>query len=69
MWCLGGYLPHLFGDVVEPDDVHWQHYLDLLTIMDYIFAPGTDGRSLGIRNQTYICMHIEMVTYKYKIYY
>ena len=57
MWCLGRYLPLLFGDVVEPDDVFWQHYLDLLTIMDYIFAPGTDGRSLGVRNQTYIRMY------------
>ena len=49
---------------MEPDAVLWQHYLDLLTIMDYIFAPGTDGRSLGVRNQTYnpyICMHIEVV--------
>lgn len=41
MWCLGRYLPFLFGDVVEPHDVHWEHYLNLLTIMDYIFAPGT----------------------------
>lgn len=54
MWCLGRYLPLLFGDVVEPDDVHWQHYLDLLTIMDYIFAPGTDGRGLDVRNQAYL---------------
>ena len=42
---------------MEPDDVHWQHYLDLLTIKDYICAPGTDGRSLGVRNQTYIRMY------------
>ena len=44
---------------MEPDDVLWQHYLDLLTIMDYICAPGTDGRSLGVRNQTYtyVCMY------------
>ena len=31
----------LLGDVIEPDDEHWVHYLDLLTIMDYIFAPDT----------------------------
>ena len=51
---------------MEPDDVHWQHYLDLLTIMDYIFAPGTDGRRRmqnmllkhGLRTyNTYILRH------------
>ena len=32
---------------MEPDDEHWEHYLELLTIMDYIFAPGMVVGSYG----------------------
>ena len=32
---------------MEPDDEQWEHYLELLTIMDYIFAPGMVAGSYG----------------------
>ena len=39
MWCLARLLPLMVGDYVNEDDDKWQLFLDLLTIMDYIFAP------------------------------
>jgi len=40
-WCLVRYLPLLIGDLVDQDDEYWSHYLDLMTITDYIFSPVT----------------------------
>jgi len=40
-WCLGRFLPLLIGDLVPYDDKHWDNYLDLLKIMEYVFAPVT----------------------------
>lgn len=40
-WCLGRFLPLLVGDLVPEGDDKWANYLDLLTILDYIFAPIT----------------------------
>ena len=39
MWCLARLLPLMICDYVNEDDDKWQLFLDLLTIMDYIFAP------------------------------
>ena len=39
MWCLARLLPLMIGNYVNEDDDKWQLLLDLLTIMDYIFAP------------------------------
>lgn len=39
MWCLGRYLPLLIGDLVPDDDEHWENFLRLLVIVDYIMAP------------------------------
>lgn len=41
-WCLARYLPLLVGDLVPRDSEHWENYLQLLTIMDYVFAPTTE---------------------------
>ncbi len=35
------YLPLLIGDLVPKDDNHWEHFLCLLTIVDFVFAPIT----------------------------
>jgi len=40
-WCLGRFLPLLVGDLVPEDDEKWEVFLDLLRIMEYIFAPVT----------------------------
>ena len=32
---------------MEPDGEHWEHYLELLAIMDYIFTPGMVVGSFG----------------------
>ena len=38
MWTLARYLPLLIGRNVPESDPHWQHYLELLDILDLIFA-------------------------------
>lgn len=39
MWCLARYLPLMVGDLVSNADEQWNHYLKLLEIIDYTFAP------------------------------
>ena len=39
MWCLGPLLPVMIGDMIPVDDEHWQNFLDMMTIVDYVFAP------------------------------
>lgn len=41
MWCLGRFLPLLIGHLVPEDHLFWDNFLQLLTIMDYVFAPCT----------------------------
>lgn len=38
MWTLARYLPLLIGRSVPEDDSHWLHYLELLDILDLVFA-------------------------------
>lgn len=46
MWCLGRFLPLIVGDLVTEDSTHWSHFLQLLTIMEYILAPVTSSDSM-----------------------
>ena len=46
-WCLGRFLPLLIGDLIPKEDDHWENYLQLMTIMDYIFAPTTNKEIIG----------------------
>ena len=39
MWCLARLLPLMIGSEIAADDEHWNNYLLLLEILDYIFAP------------------------------
>lgn len=41
MWCLGRILPLLIGQLIQPDDPHWENYLTLLGIMDHLFGQVT----------------------------
>lgn len=38
-WCLARLLPLIIGKEVPMDDEHWENYLLLLQMLDYIFAP------------------------------
>ncbi len=40
-WCLGRVLPLLVGDLIPEDNEKWENYLELLKIMEYIFATVT----------------------------
>ena len=40
-WCLARFLPLLIGDLIPNDEVHWEHFLSLVNIVDYVFAPVT----------------------------
>ena len=40
-WCLGRFLPLLIGDLVPQNDEHWENFLSLMNIIDYVFAPVT----------------------------
>ena len=43
MWCLARLLPLMIGDIVSEDEPHWDNFLLMLSIVDYIFAPVTSG--------------------------
>lgn len=38
MWTLARYLPLLIGRNIPDEDSHWLHYLELLDIIDLVFA-------------------------------
>ena len=35
------FFPLLVGDLVPEEDEKWENYLDLMTIVDYVFTPVT----------------------------
>lgn len=39
LWCLARMLPLLLGDYVTENEPHWDNFLLMLTITDYVFAP------------------------------
>ena len=39
MWVLGRFLPAIVGEFVAADDSHWECFLILLHIVDYLLAP------------------------------
>ena len=41
MWCLGRNLPLMIGGKIRENQPHWDNFLLLLTIIDYVFAPVT----------------------------
>ena len=53
-WCFARYLPLLIGDLIPEDDDNWEHFLELLTILDYVFAPKTTPNKID-----YLTMLIE----------
>ena len=54
MWCLGRFLPLLIGHLVPEGDCYWENFLQLLTIIDYVFAPVTNADKAD-----YIAMLVE----------
>jgi len=45
--CLARFLPVLIGDLVPEGDEDWDHFLQLMEIMDYIFSPQTTSASIS----------------------
>lgn len=43
MWCLARLLPLMIGDIASEDEPHWDNFLLMLSIVDYLFAPVTSG--------------------------
>ena len=41
MWCLARLLPLIIHDLIPEEDPNWQLYLDLMHIVDLVFAPIT----------------------------
>lgn len=39
MWCLARLLPLIIGEAIPEDDTHWDNFLLLLQIADYVFSP------------------------------
>ena len=58
MWCLARLLPIIIGEEVPVDDEHWQNFLDLLVIVDYVFAPVISLDSAAFLHDA-ICSHHE----------
>lgn len=38
-WCLAQLLPIMLGDKIPENDEHWENFLTLLDILDYLMAP------------------------------
>ena len=47
MWLLGRILPYMIGEHIPPTDEHWQNYLQLLQIVDLLFAPSISEDEVG----------------------
>ena len=47
MWILGRFLPLMIGHLISEDDDHWTHFIQLLEIMDIVFAPNIDSHTPG----------------------
>ena len=41
MWCLVRLLPLLIGELVDYEEIHWECFKLILTVMNYAFAPVT----------------------------
>lgn len=39
MWILAHLLPVMIGQYIDDDDKYWNHFLQLLDIMEYTFSP------------------------------
>lgn len=39
MWTLGRLLPFMVGGFVPEEDEHWENYMLMLQITDYLLAP------------------------------
>lgn len=39
MWTLARMLPLMIGHLIPNEEPHWNHYLQLLDIVDIIFSP------------------------------
>ena len=42
-WCLARFLALLVGDLVPEGNDHWDNFLQLSVILDYVFAPVTSA--------------------------
>ena len=47
MWLLGHILPYMIGEHIPPTDEHWQNFLQLLQIVDLLFAPSISEDEVG----------------------
>ena len=46
MWCLGRLLPLMIGADVQYHNQHWECFLLMMTIVDYVFVPVTSTEFL-----------------------
>lgn len=47
MWLLGRLLPYMVGEHVPSTDENWQDYLQLLEVVDLLFAPTITEDEVG----------------------
>lgn len=43
MWLLGRILPLLIGEFVPEQNAHWELFLQMMDIVDLLFAPNTSA--------------------------
>ena len=39
MWCLGRLLPMIIGSSIQEDNAHWNNFLLMLKIINFVFSP------------------------------
>lgn len=47
MWLLGRLLPFMIGNSIPEGNEHWQNFLSLLEITDYLMAPDITEDEVG----------------------
>ena len=47
MWTLGQFLPLVIGDKVPPQNKYWINFINLLIIIDILFAPKVHSSECG----------------------
>ena len=44
---LDWFLPLMSGDIIPKEDKHWENFLNLLDIVDYVLAPTTTAEKMA----------------------
>ena len=62
MWMLGRLLPSMVGKYIPEGDKHWENYLLVLEIVDYLLAPDILREEVAHLKSIIECHHAAFVS-------